>query len=69
MQKQHRQCIMNRTMYLQKLDASKEHLLHIKDDVKLYQRLRRHVAYILQDPFRKELVSLQDQDVSPTRGR
>ena len=44
--------------------------LHTKDNAKPYLVPPRYEAYVLHEPFRKELVGLQDQqDISTTRGQ
>ena len=51
-------------MYLQKLGASKAHFYcRLKDGVMQYKALPRHVAYVLQEPFRMEFARLQEQQI------
>ena len=39
------------------------YLLQIKDDSKPYQVTTKHVAYALQEPFRKDLIRLKAQQI------
>ena len=54
----------NMVMHLLELNASKAlSSLQVKDEVKSYQAPLKHVAYTLQESFKKELERLKEQEI------
>ena len=55
--------MMNITMFLQKFGASRALSLQVKEGTKPYQALPRHMAYALQEPCKRELDCLHEQQI------